>query len=280
MTRSLRRHHPAKILTGLLLAAVAATAPRALVAEEAALVPHRAIYALSLSKDAPSGAGVANAHGKMEYEWADVCDGWATRQRALVVVTHADGSRVDFGWSMTTWESKDGLKYRFKLRSLPPGGEETTKQGEATLEGPGLAGSAKFTAPEERDVTLPAGTVFPSAHNELLRSSILRNEMPLWRTIFDGSGETDGLSGTNVALAGSLPAGTPGSLEGTVLNDRESWRVVVAFFGMGKDAVEPETEQRFRFYDNGIVDEVVIDFQDFAVDATMVDLETLPAPDC
>ncbi len=279
MMRARRRFDPAQVLAALLFGGFAAVSAPA-TADDHGLVTHRAIYALSLSKDAPAGGGVANAHGKMEYEWADVCDGWATRQRALVVVTHADGSRVDFGWSMNTWESKDGLKYRFQLRTLPPAGDEVTKKGEASLEAPGQPGTASFSEPEAGEVALPAGTVFPSAHNALLLESIETGEMPLWRTIFDGSGENGGLSGTNVALAGEVDAGEPSSIKHPLLEDSESWRVVVAFFGMDKDAVEPETEQRFRFYNNGIVDEVVIDFQDFAVDATMVDLEALPAPAC
>ena len=266
---------------GALAMLCSAVAPVALGAAETALVPHRAVYGLSLSKDSvPQGGGVASAHGKMEYEWSDVCDGWATRQRALVVVTHADGSRIDFGWSMTTWESKDGLRYRFQLRTLPPGGEEVVNQGEASLDGPGMGGTAVFSSPEEKTVQLPKGTIFPSQHSMSLIDAIKSADMPLWRTVFDGSGTKDGLSGTNVALAGEIPKGAGSALDDALLDEQESWRVVVAFFGLDRDAIEPDTEQRFRYYSNGIVDDIVIDFKDFAVAAEMVDLEALPDPGC
>jgi len=62
-----------------------------------------------LAKTEAGGTAVTSARGKLDFEWSDVCDGWAIRQRTRIFVTHADGSEVDFGWSLNTWESKDGL---------------------------------------------------------------------------------------------------------------------------------------------------------------------------
>jgi hypothetical protein len=51
----------------------------------------------------------------MGYEVADVCDGWATRQRLNMTITNADGQDTDMDSDYATWESKDGLSFRFHM---------------------------------------------------------------------------------------------------------------------------------------------------------------------
>lgn len=247
---------------------------------EADLVEHRAVYALSLAKTEAGSTAVTNARGKLDFEWSDVCDGWAVRQRTRIFVTHADGSQVDFGWSLNAWESRDGLTYRFFIRRLFGTGEEETVRGEARLDGPGLGGTATFTEPEERTVTLPKGTLFTSRHNFVIIEAAENDALPDWRTVFDGTGDDGGYYGVNVALAKALPAGAPTNLDLPMLADQQSWRVVMAYFDPMDEGVAPSHEQRLRVFANGVVDELVLDYGDFSLDAELVDLEPLPAPDC
>ena len=245
----------------------------------AELLPHSAIYALTLAKDQANFGAVVDARGKLQFEWEGVCDGWLVRQRAQIIITHKDDSEVSFGWSLNSWESNDGLSYRFFIRRFMADGTEEEIRGSARLEADGSGGEADFTAPEARSFELPGGTIFPTRHSVDVIDAMKAGEVPLWRVVFDGSGE-EGLYGINVVLARDLPDDMPASIAAPMLDGLESWRVGVAYFGMEDSASEPEFEQEMRLFDNGVVDQLLLDYGDFTLDATLADIEQLAAPDC
>ncbi len=247
-------------------------------AEAAGLVPHRAVYDLSLAKSR-SGGVMARAAGKLEFEWADVCTGWTMSQRTRVRMTSGEGQAFDFGWSLNAFESRDGRRYRFFIRRINADGSDEELRGEARLPSPGARGLAVFEAPESRRVTLAKGTLFPTAHSLALVEAAVKGELPLWRTVFDGSGD-DGRFGVNAALGEALAADAPKSFESPLLRDQQSWRLRLAYFGMDETVSEPEHEQALRLYANGIVDEMLLDYGDFVLRAELGVLEALPEIEC
>ena len=70
------------------------------------------------------------------------------------------------------------------------------------------------------------------------------------------------------------------SVSSPLLDGAASWQVSIAYFGMAEEATEPEYEQEMRLFDNGVVDELLLDYGDFTLDATLADLKESPAPDC
>ena len=267
-----RRAKWAFLLLGLAFAAAAGKA------EAATFIPHKAIYGLKLAQERKMTGPVNNARGKLEFEWKDVCDGWSVSQRTHIVVTHGDGSELAFGWTLNAWEAKDGLAYRFFIRRLHGSGEVEEVRGSARLEGPGKGGEASFSLPEARKLPLPKGTIFPTRHSLDVLEALEKKTFPVWRIVFDGSGE-EGLFGINAALAQAIPAETAASLDDPLLKP-PSWRLLIAYFGMDEEATEPRYEQEMRLFENGVVDELLLDYGDFTLDATLVDLEALPAPGC
>ena len=262
----------------LVLAAMAVGPKGWRAAEAAGFLPHRAVYDLSLAKSRLSGA-MAQAAGKLEFEWADVCTGWTVSQRTRVRMATGEGRTVDFGWSLNALESHDGRSYRFFIRRINPDGTDEEVRGEARFPAPGARGQAVFDAPESRELRLAKGTMFPTAHSLLLMEAAAKGEMPLWRTVFDGSGD-DGRFGVNVALTEVLAADAPKGFESPLLRDQESWRLRLAYFGMDETVSEPEHEQALRLYANGIVDEMLLDYGAFALRADLRVLEALPDLDC
>jgi hypothetical protein len=121
-------------LAGLVLVAIATLAVpgTALLADEAITVlPHRAAYDLRL---APGGArDFADVSGELAFEWADSCDGWSVTQRSRMTFEYRTGTVLELGWSLTSWESKDGKSYRFQLRNYENGEVVEEYRGEATL---------------------------------------------------------------------------------------------------------------------------------------------------
>ncbi len=271
-----------RILTALLgLAAlifVLAAAPAARAASGVKILPHKAFYDLALGK-IRDDSKVTRASGRLEFEWADACDAWTVSQRSRIQVAYSDGRVIDFGWSHNSWEAKDGLRYRFFIRRIHAGASVEETRGEATLSAPGGAGTAKFTLPAEREMALPAGTLFPTGHSLALLAAAEADSLPLWRVVFDGSGE-EGLYGVSAASSGRFQAGQPASLASPLIDDQISWRLQLAFFGMDESASEPQQEQNLRLFPNGIADELTFDYGEFALKGTLRALNALSAPDC
>ncbi len=242
------------------------------------IAPHRAVYALELSQ-ARSGSNVTQAEGRLEYEWDDVCDGWTVRQRTLLTMVHRSGRSIQSNWAINSWESKDGLKYRFFVRRFHASGAVESVRGHAELDGPGLGGRAVYFDPEERVIDLPAGTVFPTNYSLEMMARAEEGRLPVWRVMFDGFGD-DELLGVNAAMVSALAAGESASLESAMIADLPSWRVRLAFFPLDRRTPEPDREQGFRVFANGIVDELVIDYGDFSIDADLETLSSLPEASC
>src|SRR5580693_9165455 len=96
--------------------ALAAIAP----ASAVDIAPHRALYSLTLDS-AKAAGGVAGASGGMYYEWGETCDGWTVEQRFRLRLLYSEEGAVDVNSTLVTWESKDGLRYRFNERRLRNG---------------------------------------------------------------------------------------------------------------------------------------------------------------
>jgi hypothetical protein len=262
----------------MVLAAIAAGPGGWRGAEASGFLSHRAVYDLSLAKSRNDGA-MARAAGKLEFEWADVCTGWTVSQRTRVRMATREGRAFDFGWSLNAFESRDGRRYRFFIRRINADGSDEELRGEARLPAPGARGLAVFDAPESRHVALAKGTLFPTAHSLALMEAAAKGELPLWRTVFDGSGD-DGRFGVNAVLGEALAADAPKGFESPLLRDQESWRLRLAYFGMDETVSEPEHEQALRLYANGVVDEMLLDYGDFVLRAELSLLEALPEIEC
>ncbi len=253
-------------------ARLAAAAPAA-----ESLLPHGAAYALTLG-DLRSSSPVVDATGRFEFEWQDVCDGWTVGQKFRIALLYEDGVSVNFGWSLSSWESKDGKRYRFFIRRYDGAGETESVRGEAEI-GPDGSGRALFFGAEEREIELPAGTLFPTQHTQHVLARADAGSAQIWTMVFDGSGDR-GLFGVSAALSGSLPPDAPTQLPSALLEGVPSWRFDLAFYGADAETAEPEQEQGLRLFANGVVDEMRLDYGDFVLDANLTRLSALPVPDC
>jgi hypothetical protein len=258
----------------LVLSVAAGGAP----ASAAAIVPHFAVYKLSLGRSQGSG-GVTHASGRIEFKWSEGCDGWAISQRTRMVLTSSQGQDFQSSWTLDAWESKDGLSYRFAVRRAEDGQAPEETRGKARLEGPGLGGRVDYSAPEERVLILPAGTVFPTQHSQDVLAAAARQELLLWRTVFDGTGR-DGLFGVNAAVGRRIPADTEPSFDSPLIASVPSWRMQLAYFDPEEQSPEPDHVQAVRIYANGVVDRLQFDYADFVLEASLEQLEALPRPDC
>lgn len=252
------------------------TLPGAAVAVE--VTPHKAIYEMALLTR--GGGDIADVRGTMQFEWADSCDGWTVDQRSVMTFLYSSGDQVDLGWNLVSWESKDGLRYRFYVRKFQNGEMYEELRGDARFDGAGKPGAANYTLPTPKRVELPAGTLFPTAHSLALLENAVAGQPFLWANVFDGSDE-EGLFGVGAVIAerrGPEPTATTG--RSPLLSAGPSWHVSLAFFPAAGQGAEPEHEQRLRLHANGVVEDLVLDYGDFSVAATLKRVEKLPPPAC
>jgi hypothetical protein len=264
--------------TGLLWLPQSASAG---VAEVAAnFAPHRAVYTLDLDRERSESTETSGATGRLDFEWADVCDGWAIKQRTRVFLERTDGATVDFGFTLDSWEAKDGLGYRFFIKRFSSGDLAEEVRGEASLESLGGPGRVSFTLPSAREVKLPPGTNFPTWHSFEVIDAASKGRLPLWRAVFDGSGEEDGLSGVSAVLARALRPQREGLLDSPLIQAKPSWRLLLGYFSMNDNEALPEHEQSVRLFPNGVAEDLLFDYGDFALRARLVRLEALPEASC
>lgn len=255
------------ILAALLIGAVPASA-----ADQAApLAAHRAFYQLTL--DQARGAEVAGASGTMAFEVLDACDGWATRQRLQMTVTNRDGQDIQMLSDYSTWESKDGLSMRFRLRQTTDTAVTSEVAGEASLERAGGPGEVRYSMPEATSKQLPAGTLFPMVHTEAILTAARAGKKFIALPLFDGTSEK-GAQDSSVAIVnwnGPKPGKWP------ELSGLASGRVHVAFFDRDAASQQPDYEVGMRYWDNGVADDLDMDFGDFVMKGALSQLTVLPS---
>ncbi len=241
------------------------------------IAPHRALYDLSLASARSSG-GVVGVQGRMLFEWGDACDGWTVHQRYRMRLSQAQEDEVEIVSSLASWESKDGLRYRFALKKQRGEEPEEELRGSARLDGPGRAGRARFTRPDETKVDLPRGTMFPSAHTiEVIRRAAAKDQF-FSRRVFDGS-EAEPPVDVTAFIGQAKPAGGEGG-RGKNLADRPGWKVRLAFFPQTSKSPLPDYEIGLLLLDNGVSSDMLIDYGDFTVRARLKELEPLRGGGC
>jgi hypothetical protein len=262
------------------LAGAAALAVAAISAGSAAateIMPHRALYAMSLGR-ANGDAGVTGASGTMAYQWGESCDGWTVEQRYRLKMGYAESPDVAIASNFVTWESKDGLRYRFNQKETRNGGEDEEIRGTAKLDGSGQGGTADFEKPQGTNFTLPPGALFPSAHTIFLIDKARAGENFISKHIFDGATAENAVLVT--AVIGPKVEPDAEAAKKSPLLDRPGWRVRLAFFPADPKAEKPDYELGMLLLDNGVSRDMVIDYGDYAIRAKLDDIEPLPKPGC
>lgn len=267
---------------GMALAAPTAPIEKPMVAKvaEISIAPHRAIYDMTLAS-VKNGSNVSDVSGKMIFEWADACDGWAIQQNLQLHFLHDESEASNVASNEVTWEAKDGKRYNFNIRRLNDGKETENYRGKATLTATG--GKAVYSQPEGRVVELSGDTLFPSGHTRLIIASAMAGERFFTRRVFDGVDE-DGQNDVSVYIGTQLTehvtASNDASLASNPLLAAPAWPVHMAFFKLKDETGEPDYEMDITLAANGVVRSMHIDYGDFSVTGTLKAIEALPLPHC
>jgi hypothetical protein len=259
--RRLLRVLAAVVLVGAAPAVQAAPAPVPLAA-------HRAFYRLTLAST--ENSGVTSATGAMEYEVIDGCEGWATQQRMDITVLDREGGDTHTVSDYSTWESKDGRDFRFRI-AQSINDNKVVRAGYAELV-PGHGGFAVYTQPTAKRVTLPSRTVFPMAQTAAVLAAARRGDKFVSLPVFDGTA-ADAIENSFTVIT-SHGMRVPTNF--APLRDLDSDFVHIGYFDTDRAQQLPGALLTMRYWDNGVADQLVLDFGNFTVNGVLDRFELLP----
>jgi len=246
----------------------------ALAAGVARMASHRAAYRLDLGEGRNSG--ITGVRGAMVFDVADACEGWATRQRMTMTVVDRDGQEIETVSDYATYEAKDNSSLRFSLTQSTQGAVSQRVSGEAELR-PDGSGTVRFSEPAGHEDTLPAGTLLPMRHTVLAVEAARAGQRLFAAPLFDGT-TNEGAQDTTTIIPSWVPAS--GEPRFPLLANQASGHMRIAFFergaGSGGGASQPEYEVGLRYFENGIADELVMDFGEFSVTGQALEMTLLP----
>jgi len=254
--------------------APAAAAPLAPLTARA-LASHRGIYDLTLDR-ARENATIVDVSGAMLFELIDACESWASRQRFTMTMRDREGTELETGSDYATLESMDGQTLRFSLTQVMQGAVRSRVAGQAEL-APDGSGVARYSEPEAKELPIPPGTLLPNTHTIAALNAARAGQRLLVAPIFDGT-SADGAQQTTTFLSpwqGPQPVANLPSLSAL-----GSSRMRIAFFEPDAEqaggASTPSYEVSLRYFENGVADDMIMDFGDFTVRARLVRLEEAP----
>ncbi len=243
------------------------------------LQSHKAMYSMALGTAEETGAP-SGIRGVMTYEFKDQCEAWSVSTKVYLRLQFGNGPEVESVRKIATWEAKDGLSFRFRVHETNAKKQVQQIKGVAIIEGDDGAGVAEYTAPVRQKVTLPKGTLFPTAHIQKLITSSRNNETHLGRHLFDGSSMDDPFLVS--AVIGKVVVDPPlkASVK-KVLGDMKRWNAQLAYFPVKSAAEVPDFELGVRFREDGIIENISQDYGSYTLEAKLVRVELLsPESNC
>lgn len=244
----------------------------------AALESHRAAYRLKLDASHRM-SGLAGVNGGLVIEWQRACDGWLSHQRLGFIAATDGGGDFSHDVRFSSWESADGSRMRYTVRSYDGDQLREEYMGNAHIDSAESGGMASFTRPDEREVVLPPGTVFPADHFNRILTEAGKGNGFTSHEVFDGWG-FDALTQVTSVIGRLRPYEPSSEAELPSKPDAEAWPVSMAYYSLAEQSDLPEFEAKFMLTEEGVLQELLLDYGDFRLKATLSEFERLDEPAC
>ena len=249
----------------------AGSAVAAYAASMVTLVPHRAVYDLTLDR-ADEKSGISGLTGRMVYEFnGSACEGYTTNFRFVTRIDMDEQPQRVTDQQTTTFEGADGKSFRFVNKTFVD--KELVKEvrGDAKLEGGKTV--VELTKPKASKLNLK-GTQFPTAHMEELIGKAEAGQKFYQTSLFDASEDADRVVATTVVV-GKEQAVTDEETEAMGKFSKDQvWPVTIAYFDdKEKQDGLPIYRINFKLYHNGITRDLTMDYGDFSMRGKLVKLD-------
>jgi hypothetical protein len=284
-----------------------ALSPPVLAAEPAGgvhLVPHRAVYDLSLSRSSGTRA-VESARGRIVFDFSgDACKGFALQYRQVTVLESSESGTRTSDLRNTTFESGDGRSFRFRTQSDLNGKAAAPVDGNAERDDKGLDITLK--QPKRGEVAVAGEVLFPAAHMRRLIEAARAGQPTMAVKVFDGSDDgrkvydTLAVIGPQRAAASGPAASDPAKpetpkpetpkpsapaveapLREGAMAGMPHWPVTLSYFSPGEGERTPVYVLSFDLYENGVSGALRLDYGEFSLKGELSRIDLTPeSKDC
>ncbi len=243
------------------------------------LAPHKALYDINLVATR-SGSQILNISGKMYYEWKPTCDAWITDHRFNLFYEYADSPGMRIMSDFSTYETFDGKTFNYSARRKRDGELYEELRGKADLSSEKPV--ALFNMPEGLSFNLSDGSMFPMTHTLNMISGAKSGRKIFNSAVFDGSDkdgpvEINALIGKSVNAMNIVEANK--SLDMSLINT-PAWKARMAVFPLKGDEEAADYEMSLIFHENGLISDMLIEYDDFSVTQKLIALEKVDSVSC
>lgn len=248
------------------------------------LVPHRAIYELSLGK-VRGKASVQNARGRILYDFSgNACEGYTLDFRQVAELDNGEGKITLSDLRSNTWEDGAARNYRFSSQNHLNQRLLDAVDGKAERSSSAVA--VTLTKPEARKIDLDAAIVFPTEHVRRIIQAARDGQTILEFPIYDGSETGEKVYNSLTVIGREIGPGERDLADAAsgnkVLAGLRRWPVTVSYFERNKPPGEqtPVYSISFELYENGISRTLVLDYNDFSISGVLKNLELKDSKPC
>ena len=243
------------------------------------ITPHRAVYQIKLART-EDGSGVSSASGRMVFEvTGSACEGYAMRQRMVVNIGDEEGNLGRLDFRISTFESALGDHYSFDSKTTVNDETIEAEEGEARRHGSSIEVTLK--QPAEKTVMLDGKALFPSQHLQAIIEAARAERRFLSVDVYEGAGSGESSDAAAAAIGRATRTREDDMLGGGL----RQWPVSIGYYDAAKADEHggeelPIYQMSFLLYENGVTSQLLLDYGDYALAASLEDVEPLAGPEC
>jgi hypothetical protein len=243
------------------------------------LVPHRAIYELSLG-ETRGNSQIAGVRGRILYDFdGNACEGYSLEFRQVSELDSGEGKLSTSDLHSTTWESSDAKSFKFKSENF------IDQSLAGAVDGHAERGATKtevnLIKPEPKKLEFDAAVVFPTQHMVRAIAAARADKTILDFPVYDGSETGDTIFDTLTVIGAKIAANERNHDDAAAgvakLAQVPRWPVTISYFDHNKNAESsdqtPAYAISFELYQNGISRALSLDYNDFVVAGKLASLE-------
>ena len=250
-----------------------------------ALVPHRAVYDLTLGQTREN-AHIASVRGRILYDFdGNACDGYTLQFRQVSELDTGEGKKSTSDLRSTTWEGGDAKQFNFASQNFVDQNLVDSVDGHAEH---GATSQVDLNKPEHKVFDIDAAVVFPTQHMVRAIEAARAGKTILDFPVFDGSDTGDKVYDTLTVIGRKL-ATDERKHEDAAATDLKllgvaRWPVTISYFEKGKKQKNSEQTPvyaiSFELYENGISRALSLDYNEFVVTGKLSSLEISDIKPC
>jgi envelope integrity protein B len=243
------------------------------------LVPHRAVYDLSLEKTR-GNSQVSAVRGRILYDFSgNACEGYALEFRQVSELESGEDKDSTSDLRSTTWEGADAKSFKFTSQNFINDNLVDTVDGHAER-GPDET-AVDLSKPEHKTLDLDAKVVFPTEHMVRVIAAARAGKSILDFPVYDGSDTGDKVFDTLTVIGRKIAANERQHDDAAATDGKLAkiprWPVTISYFDKTKKSENNEQTPAyaigFELYENGISRALVLDYNDFMVSGKLSSLE-------